>query len=181
MPAGSGWTRASGRAGSTPDAPSRVPADNPDPSSGPPPASWRAVPRLSPPNRVGAEQGQPTAIDRWAIRDAGRRTAGSGAAGGPPRWHGHAPGRREGGIGHHLPPVADVGSRVACHGGATAAGHAYRRSTVLTISGGASPGMVSGWLNRSSSSSVSAGGAGTKVRWWMRTMPKLGCELVRLV
>jgi hypothetical protein len=59
-------------------------------------------------------------------------------------------------------------------------GHAYRRSTVLTIIGGASPGMVSGWLNRSSNSSVPAGGEGTKVRWWMRTMPKLGWVLVRL-
>jgi hypothetical protein len=57
----------------------------------------------------------------------------------------------------------------------------YRRVTVLTSSGGVSPRMVSGWLKRSSSSSVSVGGEGTKVRWWMRTMPKLGYELVRLV
>jgi hypothetical protein len=40
---------------------------------------------------------------------------------------------------------------------------AYRRSTVRMISGGAGPGMVSGWL----------------VRWWMRTTPKLGRVLVQ--
>ena len=39
----------------------------------------------------------------------------------------------------------------------------YRRVTVLTSSGGVSPGMVSGWLKRSSSSSVSVGGEGTGV------------------
>ena len=68
----------------------------------------------------------------------------------------------------------------AAPGAKPLAGYAYRRSTVLTISGGASPGMVLGWLNRSSNSSVPAGGEGTKVRWWMRTMPKLGWVLVRL-
>jgi hypothetical protein len=41
--------------------------------------------------------------------------------------------------------------------------------------------MVSGWLKRNSSSSVPAGGEGPNVRWWMRTMPKLGWMLVRLV
>jgi secretion/DNA translocation related TadE-like protein len=50
------------------------------------------------------------------------------------------------------------------HRPAARPGQAGPRSTVVTISGGASPGPVEGWLNRSSSSSVPAGGAGTKVR-----------------
>jgi hypothetical protein len=51
-----------------------------------------------------------------------------------------------------------------CKSGATSCslGRTYCRSTVLTISGGASPGRMPGWLNPSSSSSVPAGGEGRR-------------------
>ena len=47
--------------------------------------------------------------------------------------------------------------------------------------GRAVPAAAEGALKRSSSTSVPGGGAGTKVCWWLRTMPKAGEELIQFL
>ena len=51
---------------------------------------------------------------------------------------------------------------------------------MLTTSGRSSAEPSDGGRKRSSSTSVPAGGAGTKVRWWTRTMPWAGAEVTQL-